>query len=201
MGIVRSDPVLQTAAGAAEPHIRNPRFALVVCTAFVLTVAGISLRQYLGVKLGFIMLSGAMLLVLVFELSEQAAMQATNLARCFNSRITLLHAIEHFPGHLPHYKMPEEGMDPEHFLINRSSVDLEVLARRLEIQDAGTDVILSTHSAKSEIVKYTREHKVDLMILGGGGDHGLADLLGGSTAAGVVRASPCDVLTVVNRSS
>jgi len=67
LGAARPDPALQLAAGAAEPHIKNRRFALVVCGVFILTIVGMSLRQYLGVKLGFIALSGAILLVLVFE--------------------------------------------------------------------------------------------------------------------------------------
>jgi universal stress protein A len=133
------------------------------------------------------------------ELSEVAAEQAIYIARCFNISVTLLHVVEHFPEHLPHYQMSEEGMDPEHFLLNRARNDLEALARRLQIEDGHQDVVLSTHSAKTEIVKYVTDHKIDLIVLGARGRHGLADLLGGSTATGVVRASPCDVLTVVQR--
>jgi Na+/H+ antiporter NhaD/arsenite permease-like protein len=72
LGAARPDPALQMAAGAAEPHIKNRRFALVVCSVFILTIVGMSLRQYLGVKLGFIALSGAILLVFVFEIFGRA---------------------------------------------------------------------------------------------------------------------------------
>jgi Na+/H+ antiporter NhaD/arsenite permease-like protein len=72
MGTVLPDPNLQLAAGEAEPHIKNRRFAWVVCTVFVLTIIGMSLRQYLGVMLGFIALSGALLLVLLFEIFGKA---------------------------------------------------------------------------------------------------------------------------------
>jgi universal stress protein A len=132
------------------------------------------------------------------EPSELAAAQAAYIARCFNSRMTLLHVVEHYPEHLPHYRMSEEDMDPEHFLTNRARKDLEALAEGLEFEDCRLDVILSTRSAKSEIVKYVEGHKVDLVILGARGRHGLVELLGGSTATGVVRASRCDVLTVVH---
>jgi universal stress protein A len=133
------------------------------------------------------------------ELSEQAAVQATYIAGCFNTRITLLHIVEHFPEHLPHYQMSQEDMDPEHFLVNRARDQLERVSKGLELEDVRLDVVLSTHSAKTEIVKYVSDHKIDLIILGARGRHGLTDLLGGSTATGVVRASPCDVLTVVHR--
>jgi Na+/H+ antiporter NhaD/arsenite permease-like protein len=49
-------------------HIKNKRFALVVCAVFILTIIGMSFRQVLGVKLGFIAFSGALFLVLLFEL-------------------------------------------------------------------------------------------------------------------------------------
>ena len=132
------------------------------------------------------------------ELSEQAAAQAIYVAKCFNTRMTLLHIVEHFPEHMPRYQMSQEEMDPEQFLITRARNDLEKISQRLEIEDGQLDVVLSTHSAKTEIVKYVKDNEVDLVILGARGRHGLTDLLGGSTASGIVRASPCDVLTVVH---
>lgn len=56
------------AVGETVVHIKNKSFALVVCGVFILTIIGMSLRQVLGVKLGFIAFSGAMFLVLLFEL-------------------------------------------------------------------------------------------------------------------------------------
>ncbi|MBW2148244.1 MAG: permease [Deltaproteobacteria bacterium] len=53
-------------------HIQNKRFAFIVCAVFLLTIIGMSLRQVLGVKLGFIAFSGALLLVLIFELFKNS---------------------------------------------------------------------------------------------------------------------------------
>ena len=55
-----------------EPHIKNKRFAFVVCTVFVLTIIAMSLRQFLGVKLGYIAFSGSLVLVLIFEIFGRA---------------------------------------------------------------------------------------------------------------------------------
>jgi Na+/H+ antiporter NhaD/arsenite permease-like protein len=52
----------------AGPHIKNKRFALVVCAVFILTIIGMALRQFLGVKLGYIAFTGSLLLVLIFEI-------------------------------------------------------------------------------------------------------------------------------------
>jgi Na+/H+ antiporter NhaD/arsenite permease-like protein len=51
-----------------ETRIPNKLFAAVVVGWFLLTVLGMALRQVLGVKLGFIAMTGAITLVLVLEL-------------------------------------------------------------------------------------------------------------------------------------
>ena len=56
------------AAQDGEPHIKNPRFAWVVCAAFVITIIAMALREVFDVLLGFIAFCGALLLVLVFEI-------------------------------------------------------------------------------------------------------------------------------------
>lgn len=50
-----------------ETHIPNKLFAFVVVTWFLLTVLGMAFRQVLGVKLGFIAMTGAVSLVLLLE--------------------------------------------------------------------------------------------------------------------------------------
>ncbi len=51
-----------------ETRIPNKLFAVVVVAAFLLTVLGMAMRQALGVKLGFIAMTGAVTLVLLLEL-------------------------------------------------------------------------------------------------------------------------------------
>ena len=47
-----------------------------------------------------------------------------------------------------------------------------------------------------EIVRYARQHGIDLIVLGTHGRTGLAHALIGSTAERVIRKAPCPVLTV-----
>ena len=61
----------QAMGGEKVVYIRDKRFAVIVCACFVLTIIGMSLRQYLGYKLGFIAFAGALLLVLVFEIFKK----------------------------------------------------------------------------------------------------------------------------------
>lgn len=72
MADVKLDPNVPANAGESEPHIKNRRFAWVVCVVFVLTILAMSLREHLGVMLGYIAFSGAVILVLVFELFGKA---------------------------------------------------------------------------------------------------------------------------------
>jgi Na+/H+ antiporter NhaD/arsenite permease-like protein len=51
-----------------ETHIPNRLFATIVVGWFLMTVVGMAFRQVLGVKLGFIALTGAVTLVLLLEL-------------------------------------------------------------------------------------------------------------------------------------
>jgi Na+/H+ antiporter NhaD/arsenite permease-like protein len=51
-----------------DARIPNPLFAAIVVAWFIGTVIAMSLREYIGVKLGFIALTGAVSLVLVLEL-------------------------------------------------------------------------------------------------------------------------------------
>ncbi len=59
-----------SAAGAAKikASIPDPTFATIVVGVFVLTVIAMAFREQLGVKLGFIALTGAIILVLTIEL-------------------------------------------------------------------------------------------------------------------------------------
>ena len=133
------------------------------------------------------------------EISEAAAEQAFDLAGHYGAELTFLHVVEHFPEHLPHYRMSGEGMDPQEFLIDRAGKDLDVICERLGGQDINRQVRLTAHSAKAVILDFVREHGIDLIVLGARGRQSIADYIAGSTATGVVRTSPCDVLTIRER--
>ena len=101
--------------------------------------------------------------------SETAARQAVDIARHYEAELTLLHVVEHFPEHLPHYKIAHEDMDPQEFLIDRARNDLRALCEKLGRTDARQEVSLTTHSAKSEIVGFVETHDIDLVVIGARG--------------------------------
>lgn len=132
------------------------------------------------------------------KLSEVAAGEAVGLAEHYQADLVFLHVVEHFPEHLPHYRIAHEDKDPQEFIIDRAEKDLASLCAELGREDAERKVVLTTHSAKSEILRFVRAHAIDLIVMGGRGRHTLVDMLGGSTATGVVRSAPCDVFVVHN---
>lgn len=128
--------------------------------------------------------------------SEIAVREAVELASHYGAELIFLHVVEHFPEHLPHYRIAHEDMDPEQFILDRARKDLDALCDRLGIADGKREVRLTTHSAKAEIVSFATEQKVGLIVIGSRGRHSLIDILSGSTATGVVRAAPCDVFVM-----
>ena len=54
--------------GMGDARIPDKLFATIVVVGFTLTIVAMSLREHLGVKLGFIAMTGALVLVLVLEL-------------------------------------------------------------------------------------------------------------------------------------
>ena len=51
-----------------DAHIPDPLFAWLAVGMFVLTVIGMSMREYFGVQLGFIAMTGAVILVVILEI-------------------------------------------------------------------------------------------------------------------------------------
>ncbi len=65
-----------------EAKIENPLFATIVVGWFLGTVIAMSMREYIGVQLGFIALTGALSLVLVLALLGDRVKEATSFEEC-----------------------------------------------------------------------------------------------------------------------
>jgi len=79
-----------------------------------------------------------------------------------------------------------------------AAVELE-LKKLLDPQwTSGRHVVCAVRSGSPfvEIVRYAREHEIDLIVIATHGRTGLAHVLLGSAAENIVRTAPCPVLTV-----
>jgi universal stress protein A len=142
------------------------------------------------------------------EESAQAAAKATELARRFDAKLSLLHVVEVAPMQVingqsalamePLTPLTPITVEQENKLyearIKQAHEMLAQLAESLDMPPGDKWAIYSS-STKQIIHDTAKEHAVDLIVVGSHGRHGLALLLG-STANAVLHGAPCDVLAV-----
>ena len=112
------------------------------------------------------------------EVSARAERVAAATAREAGARLHVLHAC---PSHWDHVSAAE---------------GIEAVADGLTGRGIETETALSTGPPAAQIVRYAREHAIDLIVLATHGRTGVSRALLGSVAEAVVRLAPCPVLTV-----
>jgi universal stress protein A len=127
------------------------------------------------------------------DTSVAALNYAKALADAFHAKLHLLHVLVNwFPdGDFP--------ISPQVYLELEKSAKAQ-LERQLTQQDvakyrAKLELVSGT-SEFVEIVRYARDQKIDLLVMGTHGRGPIAHMLLGSVAEKVVRKAPCPVLTV-----
>jgi nucleotide-binding universal stress UspA family protein len=126
------------------------------------------------------------------EHSERARSYACELAKRFAAELHLLHVVS--PISLPGYVgpisdellHPEEGARKE--LEEWNDPDFKHARNVVRSVVTGTPFV--------EIVRYARDHNVDLIVISTHGRSGLVHALVGSVTGKVVRKASCPVLTV-----
>ena len=128
-----------------------------------------------------------------FSDSSQAALRyGIALARKFDSRLHLLHVPEH-PGEAAETEYPIGLFET---MQNAAHDRLGHLLNEVDAHDLKPDCAMRIGRPAEEIVRYAREHQIDLVVMGTHGREGVARVLMGSVAEKVVRRSGCPVLTV-----
>jgi nucleotide-binding universal stress UspA family protein len=128
--------------------------------------------------------------------SDRAMAYAGALAQRFGADLTVLHVIydplDITCSHIPHPPLEnlrgEMVRDAEHVLQGRVGRTLPLLPRAKSVVVAGPPF--------KQIIRYAREHRADLIVMGTQGLSGLDRLIMGSTAERVVRMAPCPVLSI-----
>jgi len=106
------------------------------------------------------------------------------------AKLSLVHVVEPLPGYSYAYLGIE---DIEGQLINESQIALAKLATKLDVNN--DNVHVEVGPTKLKILELADKVKVDLIMCGSHGRHGLSLLLG-STANAILHGAKCDVLTV-----
>lgn len=141
-------------------------------------------------------LNGVQGLTVSTEMAVTVAVRAADLSRRFGAELILLRVIEHFPEDETNEWIPPENVSPKKYFEEQTRNGLNKLARKLKHEQARQEIIFSNNSARHEIIRFVKENKADLIVLGVHGHSIIGELLMGSTAFGVTQGASCDVLAV-----
>jgi universal stress protein A len=115
------------------------------------------------------------------------------LAEISKSHISLIHVVEYAAYLYPPDTPIPFDLDLEQQFIDKARENLASVAEQYGIQ--GSSRYIEVGSPAIEIVRLAKEERIDLIVLGSHGRHGLQRILG-STASGVLHGAECDVLAV-----
>jgi nucleotide-binding universal stress UspA family protein len=130
------------------------------------------------------------------EGSSHALLYAVDMVKHYGAKLDIVHVIYDIVKtsgwYVPHISMDEMYKDIE----KGAKKELERFGDE-EIRGLkGVERTILTGVPHDEILKFAKENKIDLIIMGSHGKKGIDRILFGSTAAQVVRFAPCPVLTV-----
>lgn len=122
--------------------------------------------------------------------SRTVAARAREIAQATGGTVQLLH-VARLVAMEPMGDMPVVQIDDQ--MLAQARQQIEALAHELGLPPDACHI--EAGSARSEILRYAREHRIDLIVIGCRERHGLSLLLHRSEGS-LLQAAPCDVLTV-----
>ena len=129
-----------------------------------------------------------------YEHCEAVANRAKDLADKYQAKLSIIHVVDSMPIADTAYGADIPfNLDLTAELMAGAKKRLAKLAEKLVVTE--DRLWLEMGSPQTETIRVAEENKVDLIVIGSHGRHGLALLLG-STANGVLHLASCDVLAV-----
>lgn len=128
------------------------------------------------------------------EHGNEVARKAKYLAGMFQARLSVIHVLDNIP--MPHaaYGSVIPLEEPSTYeLLEAEKSKFKQIADQLEVESVQRWMVWGVPG--EEIVRLAERERVDLIVIGSHGRHGLALLLG-STANDVLHHASCDVMAV-----
>lgn len=126
--------------------------------------------------------------------SRKALQYAVSFAKCFNSGILLVHAVQALPPATP-LSFPGETIADIPLLEEQGAKHLALWQKSVE-ENVPATVRIEVGNPSEIILRAAREDGTELIIMGTHGYSGLKQIFMGGTARKVVRNAPCPVLVV-----
>ena len=133
------------------------------------------------------------------ETSQAALIKAKELANAFHAELQVLHVIDDpydFAGPIPRY-LPEADTFRQ-ALKDAANAELDLTLTREEVTLYRATLSLCIGRPAAEIVRYAKDRRIDLIVIGTHGRGPVWHMLLGSVAENVVRHAHCPVLTTRN---
>lgn len=127
------------------------------------------------------------------EPSARALTNAIRLARSFQAKLAVLYVIR--PLTILLRLTESDGKDEATHARKRHS-QLRQFLKNFDFHNVEWRLEILQGQPHHEILTFTRENKVDLLVMGSVGRSGLSRILMGSVASKIVRQMPCSVITV-----
>ena len=135
-------------------------------------------------------------ILVAVDLSAEADLVATRakeLAQLYGATLCLMHVVEPMVTLEDYELAPALPLEIDKTLEERARNFLVSLAGDKDLADA--EKIVGIGAPKREILRYAKDHDIDLIVIGAHGRHGIAILLG-STANAILHGTRCDVMCV-----
>ena len=116
--------------------------------------------------------------------------QAVEIAKLHKAELTIVNVLPNVPYYMASGLSSISDIETQ--LLEEYKGRLHAVRDKI---DYDASYVMLHGNAKQEIVRYAREIKPDLIVIGSHGHKGVTRLLG-STAANVCHRAPCDVLLV-----
>ena len=128
--------------------------------------------------------------------SIRAFKAALNIAKNYNSKITILTCIEGDAWHHYFYdsRANNELIKKQKKVIQTQIAKLEALAKKSNVNIKSQ--IIKSKSVVKDITTFAKSRKFDLIVMGSHGRTGVDKLILGSIANGVVQKASCPVLLI-----
>lgn len=128
--------------------------------------------------------------------SIRAFKAALNIAKSYNSKITILTCIEGDAWHHYFYDLRanNELIKKQKKVIQTQITKLEALAKKSDVNIKSQ--IIKSKSVVKDITTFAKSRKFDLIVMGSHGRTGVDKLILGSIANGVAQKASCPVLLI-----
>jgi nucleotide-binding universal stress UspA family protein len=126
--------------------------------------------------------------------SKHAFKVALDMAKKYNSKISMVVVLDMSPGHWAHTNLWDKAMGGTKTLVAKEFESFESAAKKAKVSFRSE--IIESKSVTKTIVSYSKSKKIDLLVMGAQGITGWDKFILGSITDGVVHRVKCPVLIV-----